>query len=196
MKKSVLTIVSILCVNLCLILCVGHFAYATKAKGKPAPAEKPKADVITYFSCDVQEPISDKPADKNKTVTVTVKFAVQNLDLFDGKADLIQYPESDEEQGMVSVTPDQIRNGKKAFSPKMGNLNGQGGDLRTDGNNLKLWGDGDGYQFTDLVVCGMPTTPTKSILKVMFAITAPLTAPLKLLNNLLSAKNQINSSNS
>ena len=34
----------------------------------------------------------------------------------------------------------------------MTNLNGQGGDLRIEDDSIRLWGDGDGYEFTDLVI--------------------------------------------
>lgn len=100
---------------------------------------------ITYFSCTVFEPLK-----KNKTIEVIVKFAVEDLDLFKKKGTLIQYPGTDEDQenGMIIVSPEKI--GKRLTL--MTNLNGQGGDLRIEGDDLRLFGDGDGYQFTDLVI--------------------------------------------
>lgn len=96
-------------------------------------------ETITYFACEVKE--------SSKQV-VTVKFAIKNLNTFKGTGELLNYPGANEEFGAISVTPEEV-NGRY---PMMSNLNGQGGDLRIEGNNLRLWGDGDGYQFTDLVV--------------------------------------------
>ncbi|MGE0764756.1 MAG: hypothetical protein AB7N80_15890 [Bdellovibrionales bacterium] len=94
---------------------------------------------ITYFSCPVKE----------GKFTVTVKFAIKNLDTFKAKGDLIQYPGSDSDMGYISVDP--IKTGK--FYSRMSNLNGQGGDLTVRRNgDIFLFGDGDGYQFTDLVI--------------------------------------------
>lgn len=106
------------------------------------------ASSITYFSCKVEE-----PTDTGKNITVTVKFAIKNLDIYEKQGELIQYPgiaKEDEEFGTILVTPRTY--GKKQRYTKMWNLNGQGGDLRFEGRNIKLWGDGDGYQFTDLII--------------------------------------------
>lgn len=103
-----------------------------------------------YFSCAVKEPIGNR-----KKIDVTVKFAIQNFDPFERKGDLIEYPglneDSDDYTGMISVTPKEYPN-KKHYA-MMTNLNGQGGDLRiTENRDIHLFGDGDGYQFTDLVL--------------------------------------------
>ncbi len=45
---------------------------------------------------------------------------------------------------MILVEPEE--------GTSMSNLNGQGGDLRLGYDTLRLFGDGDGYQFTDLVL--------------------------------------------
>jgi len=100
----------------------------------------------TYFSCSVTEP-SHK---RGETVKVTVKFAVKNLEVWKGKGDLVSYPGTDEDYGAILVEP--LRYGKEGYYTMMSNLNGQGGDLRIEGENLRLWGDGDGYQFTELVI--------------------------------------------
>ena len=110
-----------------------------------------EGDTITYFSCKVKEPVKSKSNSKTKkpakrTRTVTVKFAIENLDVYQDQGSLMQYPgstEEDEEYGTILVRP---------LESIMSNLNGQGGDLRFEGRNIKLWGDGDGYQFTDLVI--------------------------------------------
>lgn len=97
----------------------------------------------TYFSCTVIETVKG-----NRKVSVTVKFAVKDLDVYKKKGELIQYPDTDEEGGMIFVSPRTVR----GQSTTMTNLNAQGGDLRIEGDNLRLFGDGDGYQFTDLVI--------------------------------------------
>lgn len=97
---------------------------------------------LTYFECKVRETI------KNKATVVAVKFAVKRLDIFKNKGELVQYPGSDQESGLISVTPQKVGD---VFS-LMSNLNGQGGELRIEGGNLRLWGDGAGYQFTELVI--------------------------------------------
>lgn len=95
--------------------------------------------VTTYFSCEVNEP----------NVVVTVRFAIKDLDVLSGKGELVTYPGSDEEAGAISVSPAE-HGGKMTM---MSNLNGQGGDLRVLKNgDLHLFGDGAGYQFTDLVL--------------------------------------------
>lgn len=110
--------------------------FATLALAKPK---------TTYFSCVVNEP----PRAKNgKKIAVTVKFAIEGLDTFKGKGELAQYPDSNEDEGPILVTPQT--NGKS--DTLMMNLNAQGGDLRIESPNIRLFGDGAGYQFTDLVV--------------------------------------------
>jgi hypothetical protein len=99
-----------------------------------------------YFSCLVKEKSGRQKVD------VTVKFAVKDLEPFEGKGELIPYPgitEEQEEQGLILVTPQELPNEQYAL---MTNLNGQGGDLRIENGNIRLWGDGAGYQFTELVL--------------------------------------------
>jgi len=94
--------------------------------------------VTTFFKCTVHEP----------KVRVTVKFAVKDLDIFEGKGELVPYPGTNEDEGMIYVSPK--KSGK--YHTLMTNLNGQGGDLRIEGDHLRLFGDGAGYQFTELVI--------------------------------------------
>lgn len=97
----------------------------------------PKAKRATgtyYFSCPVKEGRTE----------VSVKFAIKGLNPNQSKGDLVQYPGSDEDAGMISVTPIQKSNGD--FT-RMSNLNGQGGDLRMqDNGDIHFYGDGDGIQ--------------------------------------------------
>lgn len=98
------------------------------------------ADNITYFSCDVKE----------DGKTVNVKFAVKDLDPEEAKGELVEYPGADENMGLILVSPEKLSKNKWS---KMSNLNGQGGDLRVRANgDIFLFGDGDGYQYTDFVV--------------------------------------------
>lgn len=101
-------------------------------------------DVI-YLSCLVKENID------GKNVNVTVKFAVENYDSFKNQGTLVRYPtlESEDEYETILVTPTEAGDSWT----RMTNLNAQGGDLTVNPDgSLFLWGDGDGYQFTDLVV--------------------------------------------
>lgn len=97
----------------------------------------------SYFSCVVNE-----PAGKNKTVKVTVKFAVKGLEAWEGKGELLAYPGTSNDMGAIFVAPQEV---KDTFTLMM-NLNGQGGDLRLENGHLRLFGDGDGIRFTDLVI--------------------------------------------
>ena len=107
----------------------------------------------TYFDCKVKEKYTD--ADKKKhSKTVHVYFAIKGLDSWKGQNELVTYPgisvEESEEMGLIVVRPQELPNGRY---PMMSNLNGQGGDLRvySDSGNVRLFGDGSGYQFTDLI---------------------------------------------
>lgn len=103
-------------------------------------ASAAKKQDITYFACTVKE------GSKN----VSVKFAINNFKPNSRKGTLVTYPGADEDQGMILVEPVMVK--KDEFS-KSSNLNGQGGDLSFDpGGDIRLFGDGDGYQFTDLVL--------------------------------------------
>ena len=106
---------------------------------------------ITYFSCKVKELVEGVV--KGKTVTVTVKFAIQDFDTSLGKnqGTLISYPGTEDEEWAPILVKPQTKGKKKRFT-LMTNLNSQGGDLTIDGDDLKLFGDGDGEQLTDLVI--------------------------------------------
>lgn len=94
---------------------------------------------ITYFSCSVKEGKAE----------VTVKFAIKDLNPERSKGELVQYPGADEDTGMIFVSPEKSGD----HYTMMSNLNGQGGDLRIRQNgDIYLFGDGDGYQYTDLVL--------------------------------------------
>lgn len=120
-----------------LISLVLLFAFGASAQTKkPTKREQQK---ITYFSCTVKEGRTD----------VSVKFAIRNFKPTSRKGQLVTYPGADEEQGMIYVNPVQVKNSYT----KMSNLNGQGGDLTIQpSGDIHLFGDGDGYQFTDLVL--------------------------------------------
>lgn len=124
MKKNYVFLIMILC----------HFAMT----------DVWSADAITYFSCVVKEPVSNNEVEK-----VTIKFAIENLNVFENEGRLLQYPGSDEEDGAILVMPKILDGDRNSL---MSNLNSQGGDLRIEGDHIRLFGDGDGYQFTDLVV--------------------------------------------
>lgn len=103
----------------------------------------------TYFSCVVKEPVKVSSGGSRARAEVTVKFAIKNLDTFKLKGSLVQYPGSNADDGLIFVTPVQVGE----HMTMMSNLNGQGGDLRLDRmDEVRLWGDGAGYQFTELVV--------------------------------------------
>lgn len=83
---------------------------------------------------------------ENKSVNIKVEFLVKNLG--SSKAELVQHPKASEESGAILISPEQV-NGQ--FS-NMTHLNGQGGDLRVSNDRIRLFGDGDGYTFVDLVL--------------------------------------------
>lgn len=99
---------------------------------------------LTLINCPVLEPAAD-----GGTRKVTVQFAVKNLGEWNAKATLEPVPGLSSDDGLIQVSPKKDRHGKYSL---MTNLNGQGGDLRIEGSNIRLFGDGDGYQFTDLVL--------------------------------------------
>lgn len=94
-------------------------------------------DVVSTITCNVKEPVSE-----NKTQKVKVEFKVKNLG--SSKAELLQHPESSEDYGAILVVPNEGNN--------LVHLNGQGGDLRVSKDRIRLFGDGDGYTFVDLVL--------------------------------------------
>ncbi|MFA6237632.1 MAG: hypothetical protein WC635_09930 [Bacteriovorax sp.] len=91
---------------------------------------------ISTITCMVKEPIN-----KTKTQNIKVEFLVKNLG--SSKAELVEHPRASD-YGAILVLPDEGTN--------MNNLNGQGGDLRIEGDTIRLFGDGDGYTFVDLVL--------------------------------------------
>ena len=95
---------------------------------------------VSTVTCIVKEEL------EGKNVDVKVEFLVQ--DLGSSKAELLVHPKADEDMGAILVTPDEV-NGRYV---NMGNLNGQGGDLRVSEDRIRLFGDGDGYTFVDLVL--------------------------------------------
>ncbi len=83
---------------------------------------------------------------KNKEKNITVEFIVANLG--QKNAELLQHPKAESDEGLILVSP-------KEFAGKYSNmthLNGQGGDLRVSEDRIRLFGDGDGYTFDDLVL--------------------------------------------
>jgi hypothetical protein len=104
----------------------------------------PKKNEITYFSCTVREPVKGRKT----PVNVTVKFAVKGYNSWKNEGELQEYPGANPDVGAIFVSPTEV-SGEYTM---MSNLNGQGGDLRIEGTNLRLWGDGAGYQFTELVI--------------------------------------------
>lgn len=104
---------------------------------------------ITYFSCKFNEPTTT-----SKSIEVTVKFAIKGFDFVHDKGELISYPGVPEDVGAIFVSPMEYGKGRSQSPTMASNLNGQGGDLRLEGNNLRLFGDGAGVEFTDLVIWG------------------------------------------
>lgn len=95
------------------------------------------AKSVSTITCSITE-------EKKK---VKVEFLIQ--DLGSKKAELIKHPKlSEDDYGAILVTPKEINN---RFSV-MNTLNDQGGDLRVGEDRIRLFGDGDGYTFVDLVL--------------------------------------------
>lgn len=101
------------------------------------------AATTTYFSCPVKEKLH------GKNNIVTVKFAVEGLDFHPDKGQLVSYPGIDEEEGNPIFVEAQTGNFDDTM---MWNLNAQGGDMTINRGTITLFGDGDGYQYTDLVL--------------------------------------------
>lgn len=95
---------------------------------------------VSTITCKISEEFNGKPVD------VKVEFLVSNLGT--AKAKLMNHPKADNDMGAIFITPEQV-NGMYA---NMVNLNGQGGDLRVSQDRIRLFGDGDGYTFVDLVL--------------------------------------------
>lgn len=94
----------------------------------------------SVINCSVFEDFNGK--DKK----INVEFSVSNL----GKknTELLKHPKAELSEGLIYISPKEI-GGK--FS-NLVNLNGQGGDLRVSEDRIRLFGDGDGYTFVDLVL--------------------------------------------
>lgn len=95
---------------------------------------------VSTITCNVTDMLENKPA------TIKIEFMVQDLD--SDQPILIQHPEASEDMGPILVTPQMV--GKRLSN--MTNLNAQGGDLRSAPDRIRLFGDGDGYTFVDLVL--------------------------------------------
>lgn len=83
---------------------------------------------------------------KEDKVDVKVEFLVSNLG--SSKAQLQQHPKAQDDLGAILVTPEMIGDHYSDLT----HLNGQGGDLRVSADKIRLFGDGDGYTFVDLVL--------------------------------------------
>jgi hypothetical protein len=94
----------------------------------------PAADL---FTCKVKE----------NGQTVTVKFGVNTLS--DAKKIRLVDVGAGEDEGPVLVSPKWLKN---KYMPSVSILNDQGGDVRLHPDYLKLFGDGDGYTYVDLVL--------------------------------------------
>lgn len=78
---------------------------------------------------------------------ITVEFLIK--DLGTKKAELIKHPKlTEDDYGAILVHPQMI----KDHFALMNTLNDQGGDLRVGPDRIRLFGDGDGYTFVDLVL--------------------------------------------
>lgn len=109
---------------------VFSFVLATMAYGQ----------TISTITCKVNEVID------NKKVEVKVEFLVK--DLGSKKAQLLEHPKAQDDMGAILVSPQEIH----GQYVNMTHLNGQGGDLRVSEDKIRLFGDGAGYTFVDLVL--------------------------------------------
>lgn len=98
------------------------------------------ASDISTITCMVKEESNEKIID------VKVEFLVKNLG--SKKAELLQHPKGNEEMGAIFVSPEKAN----GYYTNMSHLNGQGGDLRVSDERIRLFGDGAGYTFVDLVL--------------------------------------------
>jgi hypothetical protein len=92
------------------------------------------------ITCNVTDTLEGKPA------AIKIEFMVENLE--SDMPFLVQHPGVSEDMGAILVTPEQV--GERWSN--MTNLNAQGGDLRSAPDRIRLFGDGDGYTFVDLVL--------------------------------------------
>lgn len=92
---------------------------------------------VSTITCQIKEAVEGE-----KPVNVKVEFLVKNLG--SKKAELVQHPKAEEDFGAILIVPNEGNN--------LVNLNGQGGDLRVSEDRIRLFGDGDGYTFVDLVL--------------------------------------------
>jgi hypothetical protein len=92
------------------------------------------------ITCNVKEEL------EGKLVDIKIEFLVENLG--SDMPVLLQHPKASEDMGPILVTPDMV--GERWSD--MTHLNAQGGDLRSAPDRIRLFGDGDGYTFVDLVL--------------------------------------------
>lgn len=93
------------------------------------------------ITCLVNEVLDNKPT------VIKVEFLVERLG--SDMPQLVQHPlTSAEDMEAVLVSPKMV--GDRWAT--MTNLNAQGGDLRSAPDRIRLFGDGDGYTFVDLVL--------------------------------------------
>lgn len=95
---------------------------------------------VTTITCPVKESF------QKTTKEITVEFRVKNLG--NKNANLLQHPKANQDMGMILVSPEMVED----LYSQMTHLNGQGGDLRVQEDRIRLFGDGDGYTFVDLVL--------------------------------------------
>lgn len=95
---------------------------------------------VSTITCNVSDMLEGKPA------AIKIEFMVKNLG--SDMPILIQHPGTGDEMESILVTPKMV--GERWSN--MTNLNAQGGALRYAPDRIRLFGDGDGYTFIDLVL--------------------------------------------
>jgi hypothetical protein len=95
------------------------------------------ASNVSTITCNVKDGNTD----------VKVEFLIQ--DLGSKNAELISHPSlSEDDYGAILISPAEV-DGHFSLPTT---LNDQGGDLRVGKDRIRLFGDGDGYTFVDLVL--------------------------------------------
>jgi hypothetical protein len=89
-----------------------------------------------YFDCTVKE----------NGQNVKVRFGIKNL-ATPSRASLLNL--GSEDNGPIFVYPQRLKN---KYLATMNTLNDQGGALDVFADRLRLFGDGDGYTYVDLVL--------------------------------------------
>jgi len=111
--------------------------------------------LFTFMICSISLNIFAKNSEiscriieefNGKEKKINVEFILSNLGQKNAK--LLKHPKVDSDEGLIYVFPKEIEG---RFS-NLVNLNGQGGDLRVSDDRIRLFGDGDGYTFVDLVL--------------------------------------------